>query len=139
MVGGYTFTELRNAGRLMVPPLPNPLVILAAPLRLFGMHLDPPDLPAFISFAGPVGAPLAWLIALCVGGSLGLLLHFLVFRPLRHAPPLTRIVASVGVMLVLQSVIALRFGSASKSGFVVLPQKAITILGQPTPIDRFIL
>jgi branched-chain amino acid transport system permease protein len=139
MLGGYTFAELRNAGRLMVPPLPNPLVILAAPLRLFGVHLDPPDLPTFIDLSGPVGAPLAWLITLFVGGSLGLLLHFLVFRPLRHAPPLARIVASVGVMLVLQSIIALRFGSESKAGFIVLPQDPISILGQNIPVDRFIL
>ena len=41
----------------------------------------------------------AFLIALGVAAMLGLLVHLLVFRPLRGAPLLAKIVATVGVLL----------------------------------------
>ena len=37
----------------------------------------------------------------CYAALLGLILHFLVFRPLRFAPPLAKVVASVGLFIVL--------------------------------------
>ena len=45
---------------------------------------------------------------------LGLALHFLIFRPLRNAPPLAKVVASIGVLLLLQAVVVRRFGSAAR-------------------------
>ena len=44
---------------------------------------------------------------------MGLALHFLVFRPLRTAPPLAKVVASVGVLLLLQAIVIRRFGTAA--------------------------
>ena len=43
-------------------------------------------------------------------GGDGAAVHLLVFRPLRHAPPLAKVVASVGVLIVLQAMVVLRFG-----------------------------
>ena len=45
------------------------------------------------------------LLSLRVRRAMGLLLHFLVFRPLRTAPPLAKVVASVGVLLLLQAIV----------------------------------
>ena len=41
---------------------------------------------------------------------LGVFVHFLVFRPLRHAPPLGKVVGSLGVLLYLQGIALLNFG-----------------------------
>ena len=50
----------------------------------------------------------ALCIAIVIGALLGAVVYGLVFRPLRNAPPLARIVASLGVFLYLQSVMQLR-------------------------------
>jgi ABC-type branched-subunit amino acid transport system permease subunit len=50
----------------------------------------------------------ALMIATGLGIALGAVVYGLVFRPLRHAPPLARVVASLGVFLYLQSVMQLR-------------------------------
>ena len=52
------------------------------------------------------------LTALGVAALLGALLYLLVFPPLRDAPPLAQAVASLGVLQVLQSVLAIRQGTA---------------------------
>ena len=41
------------------------------------------------------------------------LVHLLVFRPLRAAPALGRVVASVGVTITLQALVVLRFGTGA--------------------------
>ena len=48
----------------------------------------------------------ALAIAVLIAALLGALVYGLVFRPLRHAPPLARVVASLGVFLYLSSVMA---------------------------------
>ena len=50
----------------------------------------------------------ALTVAVLVAAVLGAAVYGLVFRPLRHAPPLARVVASLGVFLYLASVMALR-------------------------------
>jgi branched-chain amino acid transport system permease protein len=60
---------------------------------------------------GPLSLVPALVIALLVGAALGLLLHVAVFRPLGPSPPLAKTVASVGVLLVLQSLVVLGVGS----------------------------
>ena len=42
---------------------------------------------------------------------LGLLFHFLIFRPLRHAPPVAKAVASIGLFILLPAIVILRFTS----------------------------
>src|SRR2546423_9599317 len=54
----------------------------------------------------------AIVIALVYAALLGVILYVLVFRPLRQATPLTRVCASVGVMLLLQAVAGLNYGAA---------------------------
>src|SRR5215472_201307 len=60
---------------------------------------------------GPLGFWPAFLISMVVAGALGALLYLLIFRPLRAAPAAAKAVASVGVMVVLQALLATRIGS----------------------------
>src|SRR4051812_35954409 len=63
----------------------------------------------------------AAVVAVLATTLLELLLYVLVFRPLRAAPPLSRLVASVGVMIALQAVVTLQYGADAVSVPRVLP------------------
>ncbi|HKX71968.1 MAG TPA: ABC transporter permease [Acidimicrobiales bacterium] len=58
---------------------------------------------------------------------LGLLLHLVVFRPLRSAPPLAKVVASVGVAITLQALVVLRFGTGRRAVPPALPDDPVRI------------
>src|ERR1700735_2807702 len=60
----------------------------------------------------------------------------LVYRPLRSAAPLTRICASVGVMLAFQAIAVLNFGTQSKTTPAILPSTPVTMSGLSFPSDR---
>ncbi len=117
MYAAYTYTILRSEGDLFLPPIPNPLAFVEAVVHWFqdDDSFDLPDIPTAISL-GPTmqfWPSLGLALAFCV--LLGLGLHFLVFRPLRTAPPLAKVVASVGVFLFLQAVILRRFAIDAKT------------------------
>jgi len=82
-------------------------------LRAFGEYVFPVVIiPAYVH----VGRPdqlVAVLVAVATAMVLGVAVHFFVFRPLREAPALAKVVASAGVMLALQALIVLRFGPTS--------------------------
>ncbi|WP_185996483.1 ABC transporter permease [Nocardioides campestrisoli] len=62
------------------------------------------------------GALAAWpavAIGVVAGVTWSLLAHLLVFRPLRRAPVLAQVVASIGLMLLLQGLVAIRFDTAA--------------------------
>src|SRR5687767_3203023 len=61
------------------------------------------------------------VIALAVTSLLGALLYLIVFRPLREAPPLARAVASLGVLVVVQEMMAMRVGTAPVSVEAIFP------------------
>lgn len=137
MYGAYTFHELRTAGRLVVPPIPNPLALVEGIAGWFGADLDLPDVPAFVGLGDTgLGIGPAMAISLVVAALLGLAVHLLVFRPLRHAPPLAKTVASVGVILVLQATITLRFGSDARRAEPILPDEAVHLFGGVVKADR---
>ena len=52
----------------------------------------------------------AAVLALLMACLIGLLAHLLVFRPLRNAPALGKVIGAVGIMLYLQSVASINFG-----------------------------
>lgn len=79
----------------------------------------------------------AFLIALLMAAVLGLLIHLLVFRPLRGAPLLAKVVATVGVFILLQSLVLLRFGTSNETVRAILPTDTVTVLGTRIPQDRF--
>lgn len=89
--------------------------------------------------AGLPTAP-AVVLALLISGVAGLLMHFLVMRPLRNAPPLTRVIATLGVMVMLQQLGRIVFGSSIRIVPSFLPTKSISVgSGASVGLDRFIL
>jgi ABC-type branched-subunit amino acid transport system ATPase component/branched-subunit amino acid ABC-type transport system permease component len=70
-----------------------------------------PGLPTSVDVGGPMGFVPAAAIALALTALLGALLYAVVFRPLREAPPLARAVASLGVLIVIQTVMVIRSGT----------------------------
>jgi ABC-type branched-subunit amino acid transport system ATPase component/branched-subunit amino acid ABC-type transport system permease component len=113
--GAFTFAELRQSGGLVLPVI---------------------GIPDRISLGANLGVPAALTIALISSAGMGLLLHLVVFRPLAGSPTLTKVVASVGVMIVAQGGLALKFGSETRSVETILPDDSITLLGVTVPGDR---
>ena len=107
----YVFDELRIRGDLVLP---------VGRLRL----------------GGPMGTWPALLIGLVTAAALGLVVHVLVFRPLRRAPALARVVASVGLAIALQALVGLRFGADQRSVPHVLPSGTVHALGMRFSSDR---
>ncbi len=95
--------------------------------------------PAEIDLGGKVSPPLAFLLAVLVGLLLGLLAHLIVFRPLRDATPLTRLVASIGLTVVIQSIAVYRFGPSVRRPRPILPDDTVKVFGKGVPIDRPLL
>lgn len=117
MFAAYLYTGLRSDGDLVLPPLPNPLAPIEGLVHLFQANdsFSVPDIPTRLSFGPNMQFWPALLISLVGCVVLGLLLHLLVFRPLRNAPPLAKVVASVGVFLLLQTIVIRRFTVAPRS------------------------
>ena len=112
-------------------------------LRTSGRYLLPvPGLPGFLD-VGPEEGMSFWpsfLIAFVTAIVLGLMVHFLVFRPLRYAPALAKVAASIGLMLALQSIVAYRFGTETLTVPPMLPRgTAFSLSGVLFPVDRLII
>src|SRR4051812_31691100 len=60
---------------------------------------------------------------------LALVLHVLVFRPLRNAPALSRVVASVGVTITIQALVIKLFGTARRAVPSTLPHDPVHAFG----------
>ena len=130
----YWFYGLRFEGKLYIPPLPNPLALIEIVVNLFNgsqENLDLPNWPTVIDLPGEqLALPIALLAALVLSILLGLFLHFVVFRPLRNAPVLAKVVTSVGLFVVLQEFVRLRFGETVKSGIQLpLPKGKVKLPG----------
>lgn len=132
----YTFAGLRQ-GRLVIPPVPNPLDLMEWAIRLAGGDLSLPDIPAFVTLDSPVDTGFAFVISLIVAALLGLAIHFMVFRLLRGASQLAKTIASVGVMLSLQAIVILRFGTENVPVPPVLPTGQVPLGVGTAPADRF--
>lgn len=116
----FWYYGLRMEGRLYVPPLPNPLVLIEIPVNWFrdeGKYLDLPNWPTSIDLPGDrLTTASAVVASLVIAVLLGLFLHFAIFKPLRNAPVLAKVVTSVGLFVVLQEFVRLRFGELVKTG-----------------------
>lgn len=110
----YVFVELRTAGDLVLP--------------VGRVHLG-----------DPVPFTVAMAISLAVAAAVGLAAYALVFRPLRGAPALAGLVASVGLMATLQALIVLRFGSSGRPVPAILPSGPVHLFGADIPQDRLVL
>ena len=140
MFAAVIYRELRTTGRLIVPPLPNPLApIEGIADRFFGAQWKLPDWPVFIKLGGPWGTWQSILGALVVAALVGLALHLFIFRPLRDATQLAKLVATVGVLLTLQAIVALRAGTSTQTVDSILTRRSVAVFGTHVPADRFVL
>ena len=113
----YVFINLRSFGELELP-----LVLL----------------PHQISLNGGAGlnTGLAIVISLVYAAVLGLILYLIVYRPLQSASPLTRVCASVGVMLTLQAIAVLNYSTEPVATNSIFPSAGLTLAGITFPEDR---
>ncbi|MFM8972277.1 MAG: ABC transporter permease, partial [Actinomycetota bacterium] len=101
-------------------------------------------LPARVHVVDRPTVVTALIISLIVAALLGVVVYTLVFRPLRTAPALARIVGSLGVFLYLQSVMQLRVsasggGSAALRLGSLLPDGVVHIGSAVVPVSSFLL
>ena len=112
MYAAFVYDELLSNGRLALPWvdfLPGGL-----------------NLPVFITIQdGGTSEWLAVVLGLLMAAAIGLLAHLLVFRPLRNAPALGKVIGSVGLMLYLQAVALLNYGSAGRAPEGFVPKEPI--------------
>ncbi|MBF4479210.1 ABC transporter permease subunit [Rhodococcus rhodochrous] len=102
-----------------------------------GELLNPiPGMPTTVDLGGPWGFVPALALSLLIAAVLGVVLYGLVFRLVRNAPPVAKAVVSIGVMLVVQALLALRVGTTPVSVKPILPNGALTVAGMRIPQDR---
>src|SRR5215469_13491849 len=113
----YVFINLRSFGELELP------VVLV---------------PHQVSLNHGAGLPtsLAIIISLVYAAVLGLVLYAVVYRPLQSASPLTRVCASVGVMLGLEAIAVLNYSTEPVATNPILPSSPLTVSGITFPSDR---
>lgn len=121
-IGTYlalAYYEFRSTGDLI-----QPLLVPLIPSRI---HLL--DRPTVVS---------SLVLILVLAAVLGALIYLLIFRPLRLAPPLARVVASLGLMIYLIGVMKIRF---PPTGELVgpLPNDLITFGNVSVKADRYLL
>jgi branched-chain amino acid transport system permease protein len=114
MFPAMTFIELRDRGRLVLP-----LLVVPSEFRV-GRH----------------GTLFAAVVAIAVGVAIGAVLHFAVFHPIRNRPAVTKVVASIGVMIVLQGIGIIRFGLGLKQTAPILNADLVTVFGRRVFQDR---
>ncbi len=110
-----------------------------ASLRKGQMLVFLPGLPRSVDLGTKLGFAPAALVSLAVTSLLGALLYLVVFRPLRDAPPLARAVASLGVMIVIQSVVAICVGTAPVAVRAIFPARRWALGSLTIQSDRVYL
>jgi len=79
----------------------------------------------------------AFVATVLVAVTLGILTELIVFRPLRTASPLAKLIASLGILLTLQATMLLWFGTTAEPIPNILPKGSVHLLGQQIPKNRF--
>ena len=82
---------------------------------------------------------LAFILTLLFIAVLGTIIELALFRPLRPSSPLAKLAASLGLLLLAQSLIAIIYGNNTLSPTSILPSSTVHLLGKAVPVDRLIL
>ncbi|MBY4573083.1 ABC transporter permease [Gordonia paraffinivorans] len=114
-------------------------VYLVATLRTDGTLVLPIGSLSLGSDDNPTSMELAIVLGVVSAVVWALLAHVLVFRPLRHAPVLAQVVASVGLMLFLQALVQLRFDTENLFAQSILPDDTVEIGGAVVNVSDLIL
>lgn len=102
-----------------------------------GELLNPiPGMPKTVHLGERLGLWPAMAISLAIAAVLGTLIYGIVFRPLRTAPPVAKAVASIGVMLFVQALLAVRVGTTPVSVKAILPSGVLSVGDTRIPADR---
>ncbi|WP_280491486.1 branched-chain amino acid ABC transporter permease/ATP-binding protein [Nocardia asiatica] len=117
LYAAYTYALLRK-GELMVPI---------------------PGLPETIDLGGPLGVAPAMAISLVAAAALGVLCYALVFRPMRTASVIAKAVASIGLMVVVQALIAQRVGTHLVAVKPIFALDTFSLGDRKVPTDRVLL
>jgi branched-chain amino acid transport system permease protein len=121
LIGAYCFYSLKTAGYFFIPL---------------------PFVEESLDFGGPWSTVPALLGALLVCALTGAAFDFFVLRKLRGSAPLAKLLASLGLLIIIQSVAVLRFGTEGQLAPSALPasaSKTVSIFGASVPADRFVL
>ncbi|MGH9163945.1 MAG: branched-chain amino acid ABC transporter permease, partial [Acidimicrobiales bacterium] len=89
--------------------------------------------------AAGLGSAASMVVAVGGAGLLGVAVYALVFRPLREAPPVVGLVASVGLTVALQALAVLQFGTANRSVPALLPARPLGWGDVSVASDRVLL
>ncbi|MYR08661.1 ATP-binding cassette domain-containing protein [Gordonia sp. SID5947] len=102
-----------------------------------GELLNPiPGFPATIDLGGDWGIVPAMIVSVAISALLGVVLYLLVFRQMRTAPALAKAVASIGLMLVIQALIALRVGTETPTVSAIFTPQVLRIGDSAVSSDR---
>ncbi|MFN8038584.1 MAG: ABC transporter permease [Acidimicrobiales bacterium] len=125
----YTYFALRQSGELL-----NPLFFGPDKIRLLPGPSSEPGREIFYRFAPGT----ALLITMLLAAVYGLIVYWLVFRPLREAPTLARVAASLGLFLYLLAVAKMRLGAQGVSAKpeALLPDDVVRFFGIEIQQDR---
>jgi branched-chain amino acid transport system permease protein len=104
MWGAYVFAQLGRDGTLVLPI-------------------------GSVRFPEPPTTWVAVAIGLLSAVVLGLITHYLVFRPVRNAPALAQVVVSVALMLTMQALVVIRFGPNNIPVDALIPPGSMQLFG----------
>jgi ABC-type branched-subunit amino acid transport system ATPase component/branched-subunit amino acid ABC-type transport system permease component len=95
----------------------------------------------FFSLSANMGAPkpLAFVVGVGASALLGVASYLLVMRPLRKHPPVVRLIATLGILTVLEQGMSLHYSSVPLLVPTLLPTRPVDILGATVGIDQPIL
>lgn len=105
-------------------------------LRQGEIFVPIPGLPTTITLGSSLPIPVAMLLALIFSALLFVVVYAVVFRPLRDASPLAKIVASVGLMLLFQALFAQRLGTNPVQTGAIFPTTVVKLGPIDMPQDR---
>src|SRR6202046_930317 len=106
-------------------------------VAMVGSYLYSVDSSGVLGFRPPWW--LAFIIVLIFVAILGTIIELGLFWPLRGSSPLAKLAASLGLLLLAQSVIAIAYGNNSLSPTSVLPSNVFHLFSATVPVDRMIL
>ncbi|MEQ1785510.1 MAG: ABC transporter permease [Acidimicrobiales bacterium] len=121
MYVAFAYYELRRSGDLVLPLL---------------------GLPGRVALVDRPTVGTALVISALLAALVGAAVFLLIFRPLRSAPPLARVVASLGLMVYLIGVVDLRFEGPAATSLRLegpLSSRLVEAFGLRVPADRYAL
>lgn len=95
-----------------------------------------PGLPTALELGAPLSVVGAMVVTLVVSAVLGIIFYLLIFRPMRKASVVAKAVASIGLMVLLQALLAQRVGTSVVSVEPIFALDTIKIGDAVAPTDR---